>query len=148
MDPFEGGDGVRANINGNKCVMYGIPGNVAGASYTTGNTFTFQTATILMRHVLDGKEFHFRITVSDDAALEVGRRYSVGSGGSSAVISYVSDDVTGEDIPLTGWITFLQVGPEKSTTEARFELSGRTRGREYEVRHGFLRLYTAKGDLL
>lgn len=146
MDPYEGGDGVRANINGNKCVMVGIPGNTAGAFYTSGNDYAFQTAVISMSHVVDGRTIHFQLSVSDDAPLETGKRYSVGSGRNSAVISYVSDDVTGSDVKLKGWISFLQVGPGSSTTEARFELAGRSPHREYDVRHGFLRLRTENGE--
>ena len=146
MDPFEGGDGVRANINGNKCVMIGIPGNTAGAFYSSGNDYTFQTAVIAMSHTMENQNFHFKISVSDEAPLETGKRYSVGSGKNTAVISYVSDDVTGSDIQLKGWISFLKVGPDASTTEARFELTGRSPHREYAVRHGFLRLFTDRGE--
>lgn len=146
MDPFEGGDGVRANINGSKCVMVGIPGNTAGAFYTSGNEYAFQTAVISMSKAMGGQTIHIEFSVSDDAQLETGKRYSVGSGRNSAVISYVSDDVTGSDIKLKGWISFLQVGPGSSTTEARFELAGRSPHREYDVRHGFLRLRTENGE--
>ena len=146
MDPYEGGDGVRANINGSKCVMVGIPGKTAGAFYTSGNDYSFQTAVIAMSRAAGGQTVHFQISVSDEAPLETGKRYSVGSGGNTAVISYVSDDVTGSDIKLKGWVSFLKVGPGSSATEARFELAGRSPHREYDVRHGFLRLRTENGE--
>ena len=34
MDPYEGGDGVRANINGRKCTMIGHVGSNDYASYS------------------------------------------------------------------------------------------------------------------
>ena len=138
MDPFEGGDGLRANINGNKCIMYDIPGNVAGAGYTVGNVFTFQTADILLRNKLDNQSLRFKLTVTDDASLEPGVKYSIGEGGNTASLGYVE----GSSTALSGWIVFLRIGSDSSTTEARFELYGKTRDQEFDVRHGFLRLFT------
>lgn len=146
MDPFEGGDGIRANFNGAKCVMYGFPGESHGASYSEGNTYTFSTGEVLMWAATAGKRFHFRLTVSDDAALVPGQRYSIGSGGMTAGIKFISENGVGREVPLRGWITFLKVGPETSTTEARFELDGETLAEgQLTFRHGFLRLYTNKG---
>ena len=138
MDPFEGGDGLRANINGKKCIMYDIPGNVAGAGYTVGNVFTFQTADILLRNKLDNQSLRFKLTVTDDASLEPGVKYSIGEGGNTASLGYVE----GSSTALSGWIVFLRIGSDSSTTEARFELYGKTRDQEFDVRHGFLRLFT------
>lgn len=146
MDPFEGGDGIRASFNGVKCVMYGLPGESVGASYSEGNTFTFDTGEVLMAARTTGKRLRFRLTVSDDAALAPGRQYAVGSQGMTAGVKFVTDDAIGHEIPLKGWVTFLQVGPQASTTEARFELTGETLSEgKLEFRHGFLRLYTRGG---
>lgn len=146
MDPFEGGDGIRANLNGAKCVMMGYPGNSVGASYSEGNTFTFNTGEVMMTAFTTGQKLRFQITVSDDAALVVGHKYSVGDKGMTAGVKFVTDNGVGQTVPLNGWISFLQVGPEVSTTEARFELTGTTlSGDRIEFRHGFLRLYTDRG---
>lgn len=141
MDPFEGGDGIRVNFNGHKCVMLGIPGESAGASYSEGNTFTFDTGEILMLTTGTQQHLRFRLRVSDDAALVPGQRYHIGGPVADASIRFYTEDSIGNPIQLKGWVSFLKVGPGVSTTEARFELDAASGG-GMEFRHGFLRLYT------
>ena len=63
MDPFEGGDGVRANINGQKCVMSGTPGKTyANCSFVDGaNTFSTR---VEMVHLLDMNGFKLSFSIS------------------------------------------------------------------------------------
>jgi hypothetical protein len=140
MDPFEGGDGVRANINGQKCVMLGDPGHkYASYSENPGGRFS---AKFEMMHMLDRSEFHMEFKVSETSPLVTGVRYTVGSGENTAQLSYAFGNISGEAIPLAGWISFNKIGTDGATVEARFELEGVSAdGREYSVRHGFMRLY-------
>lgn len=140
MDPFEGGDGVRANINGQKCVMSGTPGKVyATCSFESGaNSFGTH---VEMMHLLDKTIFGLEFSFSDTTPFVTGKQYSIGSGTYKATLTTVS----GEDVPLTGWVTFLKIGVESKTVEAQFELDGQdAKGDKYAVRHGFMRLYRIK----
>ena len=140
MDPFEGGDGVRANINGQKCVMSGTPGKVyANCSFEDGaNSFGTH---VEMMHLLDKTNFGLSFSLTDTTPFATGQQYSIGSGTYKATLTTIS----GEDVPLTGWVTFLKIGVGSKTVEAQFELDGQdTKGDKYAVRHGFMRLYRIK----
>jgi hypothetical protein len=140
MDPFEGGDGVRANINGQKCVMSGTPGKVyANCSFEDGaNSFGTH---VEMMHLLDKTNFGLSFSLTDTTPFATGQHYSIGSGTYKATLTTIS----GEDVPLTGWVTFLKIGVGSKTVEAQFELDGQdTKGDKYAVRHGFMRLYRIK----
>ena len=140
MDPFEGGDGVRANINGQKCVMSGTPGRVyANCSFESGaNSFG---TNVSMMHLLDKTIFTLAFSLSNSSPFVTGQQYSIGSGTCKATLTTIS----GEDVPLTGWVTFLKIGYDSKTVEARFELDGQdANGKKYTVRHGFMRLFRVK----
>ena len=140
MDPFEGGDGVRANINGQKCVMSGTPGKVyANCSFESGaNSFGTK---VEMMHLLDKTIFKLGFSLSDTSPFTTGKQYSIGSGTYKVTLTTVS----GEEVPLTGWVTFLKIGVWSKTVEAQFELDGQdSNGDKYAVRHGFMRLFREK----
>ena len=53
MDPYEGGDGVRANIDGRKCVMMGTVGSRNYASYSVyADSCVFLTQVPLANRIL------------------------------------------------------------------------------------------------
>ena len=132
MDPYEGGDGVRMNLNGEKCVMVGTP-NSAYARYVSGEEYRFETAEIFMLQLLDNRSFTLVLKVTDTAPIVTAKTYPKGT----AVLIY---DDSHEQISLSGEVVFLETGEE---TEACFDLSGTgADGTRYEMRHGFLRLLT------
>lgn len=144
MDPYKGGTGVRANINGCKAVMLGEPKRVY-ASYTVNpvyESYTFSTVRLPLTVSEFGSECQLEITVSTRSVLIPGRPYRVGHGEGTAHL-YLNDATY--RVLLSGEVTFLKDGPVDGTTEARFELSGKDANQNvFEVRHGFLRLYTKK----
>ena len=140
MDPFEGGDGVRANINGQKCVMSGTPGKTyANCSFVDGaNTFSTR---VEMVHLLDMNGFKLSFSISSTTPFTTGVKYSIGSGSNKATLTTLS----GEEVTLSGWISFLKIGVSSNTVEAQFELDGQdSNGDKYAVRHGFMRLFREK----
>ena len=140
MDPFEGGDGVRANINGQKCVMSGTPGDVYANCLFEWGANSFGTS-VEMMHLLDKTIFKLAFSMSDTAPFMTGQKYNIGSGTYKATLTTVS----GEDVRLTGWVTFLKIGVGSKTVEAQFELDGQdANGDKYAIRHGFMRLYRVK----
>lgn len=140
MDPYEGGDGVRVNINGHACVMIGEPGKTA-ATYDAAAR-RFSTSVNLERRS-DGARYTLQLEVTDDSPLLAGQKYFAGTGGCKAVLSYVYNDVNENDIVLTGWIQMRRISTESKTVEASFDLEGSSPGgTTYSLRHGFLRLYT------
>lgn len=145
MDPYEGGDGTRANINGAKCIMLGtVNSGTTYASYSCMGPYVFRTSPLVLYHNIDQRSYTLNIEVSDDSPLVPGTRYTFPSGNGSAYISYISSEVTGENIELRGWLVFNKISPDSSITEARFELEGTSyTGKKYSLRHGFLRLLTS-----
>ena len=158
MDPFEGGDGVRVNINGEKCVMLGTPGGYYAKMEATDDVSTFKSEIILISTLIDPEaqymnamlgfgfaqdsqiRLNLAFDISDNNVFSKEKQYNIGSGNKKAVLTYVTDDTsTNPDINLKGWISFLSLG---KVIEARFELEGKsTGGKEYSLRHGFLRLH-------
>ena len=75
MDPYKGGTGVRANINGCKAVMYGEP-TKKYAAYTIDpvyESYSFSTVRLPLTSNEIGKECQLEITVSTRSALIPGR---------------------------------------------------------------------------
>lgn len=144
MDPYEGGDGARANINGTKCIMLGsVNSNNIYAGYNCTGPYRFTTSPIILYHNIDQRSYTLNLQVSDVQALTPGVRYTFPSGDNEAYISYISDEVTGENIELHGWLSFTKISPDDTVTEARFELEGTSvSGNKYFLRHGFFRLAT------
>lgn len=147
MDPYKGGTGVRANINGCKAVMYGEP-TKNYAAYTidpVSESYKFSTVRLPMTCNEIGRECQLEITVSTRSVLIPGRPYLVGNGEGVAIL-YLNDAT--QRISLSGEVTFLKDGPVTGATEARFELSGKDAHQNvFEVRHGFLRLHTTKYEI-
>ena len=141
MDPFEGGDGIRANINGKKCVMLGTPGTKNANYYVGGEKATF-TASAELMHMLDTQQLYISFNISDTGSLMTDKKYTVGTGDNTVKLDFGPYGITENAVPLSGWISFLQISTGGSVIEARFELDGQaTDGTRYAVRHGFLRLY-------
>lgn len=140
MDPFEGADGLRANINGYKCVMDGNHGNQYVTRSAEGTSVSIR---VNMVQLIDNQTFTMQLFVSDAAPLAPGTtyRFSTGSGCTAQLGS--PPGAPGEEINMTGWIRFLQLGADSNIVEAEFELEGVSprSQTDYEVRHGFLRLY-------
>ena len=142
MDPYEGGTGVRANINGYKCVMRGVS-NKSYATYNVGESYSFSTQRLQLFKHMDGmSNCYLQVSISEPSALVTGKAYKIGTSGATA---YLYLDGVDRGITLSGELTFLNDGPGSGVTEARFELSGKDRdGTKYDVRHGFKRLNTTK----
>ena len=141
MDPFEGSDGVRANINGYKCVMDGYHGNQY-VTWPTGGSATL-SINVRMVKLLDNQNFMLQLNVSDNTAVSTGIEYHFTPGGPCSAILSSPPGAAGVEVPMSGWIRFLQLDAGSHIVEAEFELSGTApRSREeFDVRHGFLRLY-------
>lgn len=118
MDPFQGGTGLRANINGRAYVMVGAPSGSSYLEMPDANTVSVNVE-LMCRTNSDICSFSLRL--NDPSPLATGRDYTV----SNARFG---------DIPLSGTIRFLTISSE--ITEAEFELSGSG----CDLRHGFLRL--------
>jgi len=133
MDPFEGSDGLRANINGAKCIMDGVRGRKYVDSYTT-EAGQFVSCEIDLVRREDGHTFKIAFNlVSEGAPVSTGTRLSVGpSEASHATISSGS----GKAVELSGWVYFNQFEEGNAVAEAEFELDGPS----YKIRHGFFRL--------
>ncbi|MBQ9310119.1 MAG: hypothetical protein IJ222_04560 [Bacteroidales bacterium] len=118
MDPFQGGTGVRANINGRAYIMIGSPN---GTSYVfMPNDKVFNCSVILMSRV-GSENLKLSFGLEDVSALVTGKQYSL-------------IDAHLGDASMSGTVIFNTLGP--GYVEAGFSLSGGG----YDVRHGFLRL--------
>lgn len=140
MDPFEGSDGVRANINGHKCVMDGNPGEKYVQYDAENHTLS---VSVSMWQGYDNSRFRLVLTVQDAAPLTTGVRYHVSLKGSTTATLTGMSDSPNEAVSLVGWIEFLQLGADQEIVEAEFEMTGTApkSNVDYDVRHGFLRLY-------
>lgn len=140
MDPFEGSDGVRANINGYKCVMDGNRGQKY-VYWSTDGTPTVDI-TVNMVKQIDNQPFKLEFHVTDNTAITVGTTYHFSGASLYAKLSS-PPGAPGEEVNMNGWIRFLQLKADSNIVEAEFELDGTAQrsDEKYEVRHGFLRLY-------
>ena len=133
MDPYEGGDGVRANIDGRKCVMMGTVGSRSYASYSVyTDSCVFLTQVPLANRILaEDATYRLSIKLKTGAAIAVDQDYSLA--GEDATILF-----PGKLKPeaLSGWIRFSLLDPAAHLVEATFELSSA----DHSVKHGFIRL--------
>ena len=151
MDPFEGGKGVRANINGYKCVMRGEEGKVYAILNSNADGYTFRTD-VRMIGMMNGIRYTLSFSLSDIAPFVTGVKYNVTGKITAARVDYFDYAVVDEDdvietieadVPLTGWVSFLVVSQDDHYVEALFELDRQfPDGAPYTIRHGFLRLET------
>lgn len=140
MDPFEGGDGVRTNLNGCKCVMLGTPGNVYISSTGDAGSYSVKSDVTMLR-ILDHHQFQLDFNIADTVAIVANQEYKIGTGNYKVTL-VGPKEAPGEEIPLKGWVKFLQLNPSGRIVEARFELDGKdSSGQDYTLRHGFMRLY-------
>ena len=141
MDPFEGGDGVRANINGYKCVMLGVPG-MDYANNGSGSAGYILNSDISMIRIIDRHPFRMTFSIIAPSGISTGFEYPISKGSAFTATLIGPKEAPGEEIPLSGWIKFENEGTIATLVEARFELTGKdSRGQDYSIRHGFLRLY-------
>ena len=158
MDPFEGGDGVRVNINGEKCVMYGMPGSYYATLDAANDVSTFRAEITMMTTVTDARinyllpekisfdriVFDLSFNIQENNSFVREQKYEIlAFGTKTATMSLPEVDTnTGspnQTVKLKGWIYFLSLG---NVIEARFDLDGKgPDGKEYTLRHGFLRLH-------
>ena len=143
LDPFTGTDGVRANINGDKYVMENLV-IYSPVAYCSDNSFSMQASLVHISRslepstnsVLSKSGFSLSISLENSNNLEAGYQYLLGKGKSGeAKLEPLVNNGDAEAISLQGWIRFLSLSPK---VVARFELE--SPGKEYEVRHGLLRL--------
>lgn len=141
MDPFEGADGVRANINGHKCVMDGVHGKTSYVSYGSdpGDWMDIQ---VEMKQELSQEYFGMEFHLKADGAFQTGKDYAITKTGDNTVKMTGPFGSPGEDVALEGVFRFLKLDDD-SFVEAEFEMDGKAAksGESYAVRHGFLRLY-------
>ena len=131
MDPFQGGDGIRANVNGRKCVMFDDV-NTSYSYSNHGDTCHFSCSANM--RLGTGEDLTFSIDMESYQPFVEGNSYAIGNGANSAYLKqYQSDQAP----VLKGWLKFLKAPSESGLVEARFELENA----DYSVRHGFLRLY-------
>lgn len=158
MDPFEGGDGVRVNINGEKCVMYGIPGGYYATLDVANDVSTFKSEITMMSSIVDAHinyiipemstidrtAFMLGFNIAENDIFVKEKKYEIKTSGdkkASMTVSSLNTDTgsSEEVIKLKGWAYFLSLG---NVVEVRFELDGKdSNGKEYALRHGFLRLH-------
>ena len=146
MDPFEGGDGVRVNINGQKCVMLGIPGGYYATLDTKDDECLFQSEVTMMTGFLSNIQdlFYINFDIRENDILVKDKKYTVSYSGNKVVkLRLPNDDASSyTEVSLKGWLSFLSLG---QVVEARFELEGTgPAGKDYSLRHGFLRLHQRK----
>ena len=157
MDPFEGGDGVRVNINGEKCVMYGMPGAYYATLDAANDVSSFKSEITMMTTITDAhinylipemstferSVFDLAFNIQENNAFVKEKKYEIRYSGQKTASMISSIRSNGTETPeqavkLQGWIYFLSLG---NVIEARFDLDGRSSdGTEYTLRHGFLRL--------
>lgn len=154
LDPFEGTDGIRFNLNGKKYVMQsGILGLSPVVETEDGLTVR---ANMQGPSFLDFVSFSLDLCKADQLAVD--KEYKTGENGISATIKpYVpstpSIAATEEDaaepkeeakpetppVQLQGWVK--RVASETEQLEILFEFTGKdAEGNEYVIKHGFLRL--------
>lgn len=143
MDPFEGGDGVRVNINGQKCVMIGIPGGYYATLDTKDDECLFQSEVTMMTGFMSRYQdlFYLDFDIRENDILVKDKEYTVSYSGNKVIkLMLPNEDASSyAEVKLKGWISFLSLG---QVVEARFELEGSgSGGKEYSLRHGFLRLH-------
>ena len=133
MDPYEGGDGARASINGRKCVMVGYVGSDEYARYSEyANSSVFISNFYLANRILtEDAAYLLNIKLESGTALATGVEYRIG-GGDATLVPPGSQDVE----TLSGWIKFTVIDTTVPYLEACFELSSP----KYSVKHGFMRL--------
>ena len=86
-------------------------------------------------------QFQLDFNIADTVAIVANQEYKIGTGNYKVTL-VGPKEAPGEEIPLKGWVKFLQLNPSGRIVEARFELDGKdSSGQDYTLRHGFMRLY-------
>ncbi len=139
LDPFSGTEGLRVNVNGEKCVMKLVSTSSSQASpsyiYTEDAdhvSFSFSTTLVHKTQETTGMvaqydHYTFSLSLDTAAPLILNKVYDVTG-------SIAPDFQEGTPTPLKGNIVFVSLTP---AIQASFELSSAKN--DYELRHGFLR---------
>lgn len=131
MDPYTGGDGVRANINGSIYALFGKVGSKEYADAGIADQYRRFVLKAPLVSTVYGKEPKYILSIDllSMSALETETEYALSDKASIQTAN-------GEKSSLTGWIRFTLIDLDKGIIEARFELHSP----QFSVRHGFLRL--------
>jgi len=164
MDPFEGTDGIRFNLNGKKYVMQ--------SGWLSTSPLSETEDGIVISSSMSGPSFldlcSFTLNLCPLEQLAEDKEYKTGENGISAEIELLLSDMpslgevvsaaadlsesseeseettteTKEKLPpvqMSGWVK--RVASEAGKLEVLFELNGKDQdGNQYELKHGFLRL--------
>lgn len=157
LDPFEGTDGIRFNLNGIKYVMQ--DGFMSPIPLEVTETGVVINASMSGSSLLDVASITINLCPLDQLAVDT--EYKTGENGISAelllyfsgmpdiwtALSSKPEEPAAEaqpqedpqPIPLEGWVK--RVASETEKLELLFEFSGKDpEGNQYELKHGFLRL--------
>ena len=127
-DPFEGGKGVRMNMNGKKCVMVARSDRQV---YVYNNKDGYgQTLSFSAKMGWQDTQFAFRLRISDPDTLIQGYTYPA-----KARIGSDQDGVS-----LEGFAEIVTLNPMSLDIEALFEFTGGNLKESYVVKHGYFRL--------
>lgn len=139
MDPLEGQNGLRVNIDGCKYVMYSDYPDLSQAVIESyGDGFRFSTVPYIMSE-MDEQQYYLKIIVISDSAFTTDKEYF----SDKCALQFVDEDgkLPYKEVPLDGEIVFNRIDRKKKLVEASFEMSG-----QHAVKHGFLRLVTVLAD--
>lgn len=148
MDPFEGGNGSRANINGEKYLMSDVVLFPKKASFDNTGSGYFSVR-ILFQHLMGERVCMLDIRLESPTPFVVGEKYTISASSETPCTLWwtsnqeiASRTVDYETVPkeaLDGWIVFNKT--DGDTVEASFEFDCPSSGTA--IRHGFMRLLTS-----
>lgn len=159
LDPFVGGTGVRANINGEKFVMFGVPGGRNCSFFTESEGKGLFVSSVVLRHWMDTQTLQLDFELEVPSPVVIGKEYEIGDASSMAKVTsrywptlkdfasgVPSQDPDDEQVVLLkGWISFEKFADGE--VEALFELDGKSPSDKMVIRHGFLRLLTTFSNI-
>lgn len=153
LDPFEGTDGIRFNLNGKKYVMQS--GFFSGIPLVETEDGITVSASMSGPSILDFVSFTLFLCKEDQLVQD--KEYKTGENGISAQIkpfvpstpTIAEAETEGEEseqevketppVQLQGWVK--RVASQTEQLEILFEFTGKDAdGNEYVIKHGFLRL--------
>ena len=134
LDPYDGGYGARANVNGKKCVMRAVSTSNVGFSDSQKPYYAF-SYNARMGYWINKQEITLKIKLYEDTPLQNGVKYLVGSDPNTATLE-AEDQAS---VPLTGWVKFNSINGSEEYIEAEFEFDSQEPGL-YTIRHGLLRI--------
>lgn len=138
MDPFAGGLGIRMNVNGMRCVSFDSDANgyAEFSMPAEGESGTYAFSKTMSMQMTGAGPYEFFISATSPSRITAGKSY--------ACTAWLEIDM--KHVPLKGKLTFVSLEDDGRYVEAEFELSGNSDGKEYVVKHGFLRLRRRAGE--